>query len=182
MTDTPCQITDRARLVCTASRQTEVCTDSSRHAWMSYMVDKSPAEDKLLQRSIRAWEPEKHVPVMTASRSAFKTFSTYVYFSSRPGVCKHLTSFLQNQEQVSAMATDCSASIRHRNAWNGEWAILGGERSKDHQNLLRTADSRQRAASLGRGEVPLTHTRVESNIVVEMSPMSIQCNNAISKL
>ncbi|KAK4501889.1 hypothetical protein PRZ48_007698 [Zasmidium cellare] len=46
------------------------------HAWMSYMVDKSPAEDKLLQRSIRAWEPEKHVPVLTASRSAFKTFST----------------------------------------------------------------------------------------------------------
>ncbi|EGP85274.1 uncharacterized protein MYCGRDRAFT_61838 [Zymoseptoria tritici IPO323] len=46
------------------------------HAWMSYMVDKSPAEDKLLQRSIRPWEPTKHVPMQTASRSAFKTFNT----------------------------------------------------------------------------------------------------------
>ncbi|KAF7189914.1 NADH dehydrogenase [ubiquinone] 1 alpha subcomplex subunit N7BM [Pseudocercospora fuligena] len=46
------------------------------HAWMSYMVDKSPAEDTLLQRQIRPWEPKKHVPVLTASRSAFKTFNT----------------------------------------------------------------------------------------------------------
>ncbi|KXT04906.1 hypothetical protein AC578_3487 [Pseudocercospora eumusae] len=47
-----------------------------RHAWISYMVDKSPAEDTLLQRQIRPWEPKKHVPVLTASRSAFKTFNT----------------------------------------------------------------------------------------------------------
>ncbi|KXT04907.1 hypothetical protein AC578_3487 [Pseudocercospora eumusae] len=46
------------------------------HAWISYMVDKSPAEDTLLQRQIRPWEPKKHVPVLTASRSAFKTFNT----------------------------------------------------------------------------------------------------------
>lgn len=44
---------------------------------MSYMVDKSPAEDKLLQRQIRPWEPKDHQPVLTASRSAFKTFNTY---------------------------------------------------------------------------------------------------------
>lgn len=46
------------------------------HAWMSYMVDKAPSEDKLLQRSVRPWEPATHVPVLTASRSAFKTFNT----------------------------------------------------------------------------------------------------------
>ncbi|WPB06302.1 uncharacterized protein RHO25_010959 [Cercospora beticola] len=46
------------------------------HAWMSYMVDKAPSEDKLLQRQVRAWEPSKHVPVLTASRSAFKTYNT----------------------------------------------------------------------------------------------------------
>ncbi|EME43172.1 hypothetical protein DOTSEDRAFT_72525 [Dothistroma septosporum NZE10] len=46
------------------------------HAWMSYMVDKAPSEDKLLQRGIRPWEPKEHVPVMTASRSAYKPFNT----------------------------------------------------------------------------------------------------------
>ncbi|CZT21625.1 probable NADH-ubiquinone oxidoreductase subunit B17.2 [Ramularia collo-cygni] len=46
------------------------------HAWISYMVDKSPAEDTLLQRSIRAWEPKQHTPMLTQSRSAFKTYNT----------------------------------------------------------------------------------------------------------
>jgi hypothetical protein len=43
---------------------------------MSYMVDKSPVEDTLMQRGIRPWEPKTHVPMQTASRSAFKTFNT----------------------------------------------------------------------------------------------------------
>ena len=51
-------------------------TDMRRHAWMSYMVDKAPTEDKLLQRGVRSWEPKEHVPVMTASRSAYKPFNT----------------------------------------------------------------------------------------------------------
>lgn len=51
-------------------------TDIGRHAWMSYMVDKPPSEDKLMQRSIRPWEPAEHKPMLTASRSAFKTFNT----------------------------------------------------------------------------------------------------------
>lgn len=45
---------------------------------MSYMVDKSPAEDKLLYSGVRAWEPKEHKPVLTASRSAYKPYSTYV--------------------------------------------------------------------------------------------------------
>jgi hypothetical protein len=43
---------------------------------MSYSVDKSPAEDTLLQRGIRPFEPKKHTPVLTQSRSAFKTYNT----------------------------------------------------------------------------------------------------------
>jgi NADH:ubiquinone oxidoreductase subunit len=45
---------------------------------MSYMVDKSPAEDKLIHSGVRPWEPKEHKPVLTASRSAYKPYSTYV--------------------------------------------------------------------------------------------------------
>jgi hypothetical protein len=45
---------------------------------MSYMVDKSPAEDKLIYSGVRPWEPKEHKPVLTASRSAYKPYSTYV--------------------------------------------------------------------------------------------------------
>ncbi len=43
------------------------------------MVDAPPSEDKILQRNIRVWEPERHVPNMTASKSAYRPYSTYVY-------------------------------------------------------------------------------------------------------
>ncbi|RMZ12732.1 hypothetical protein D0860_02825 [Hortaea werneckii] len=46
------------------------------HAWMSYMVDKAPVDDKIMQRGVRHWEPAEHKPIMTATRSAFKTYST----------------------------------------------------------------------------------------------------------
>nr|OQO21143.1 hypothetical protein B0A51_09422 [Rachicladosporium sp. CCFEE 5018] len=46
------------------------------HAWMSYMVDKPPTEDPLLQRQVRTWEPQEHRPVLTMSRSAYKPYST----------------------------------------------------------------------------------------------------------
>ncbi|KAF2158185.1 NDUFA12-domain-containing protein [Myriangium duriaei CBS 260.36] len=46
------------------------------HAWMSYMVDKSPIEDPIMQRKVRAWEPAEHRPVLTQSRSAYKPYST----------------------------------------------------------------------------------------------------------
>ena len=56
--------------------------DHSRHAWMSYLVDKAPTEDALLQRQVRVWEPKEHKPVMTFSRSAYKPYSTYVITSA----------------------------------------------------------------------------------------------------
>ncbi|GAB7360268.1 hypothetical protein MBLNU230_g8028t1 [Neophaeotheca triangularis] len=46
------------------------------HAWMSYMVDKPPSEDPIMQRKIRAWEPTEHRPVLTGSRSDYKPYST----------------------------------------------------------------------------------------------------------
>jgi NADH:ubiquinone oxidoreductase subunit len=46
------------------------------HAWLGYMVDKAPTEDPLLRTGIRAWEKKEHVPSMSMSRGAFKTYST----------------------------------------------------------------------------------------------------------
>ncbi|THZ08816.1 hypothetical protein D6C93_00332, partial [Aureobasidium pullulans] len=46
------------------------------HAWMSYMVDKPPSQDPLLQRQVRPWEPAEHRPCLTWSRSAYRPFST----------------------------------------------------------------------------------------------------------
>ncbi|KAM3081494.1 hypothetical protein ACMFMG_004951 [Clarireedia jacksonii] len=46
------------------------------HAWISYMVDKPPTEDPILRTGVRPWELPDHRPNMTASRSAFKTYST----------------------------------------------------------------------------------------------------------
>ena len=45
---------------------------------MSYMVDKPPNQDKVLEAGVRHFEPKTHKPNMTATRSAFKTYSTYV--------------------------------------------------------------------------------------------------------
>ncbi|KAJ9663927.1 hypothetical protein H2201_005409 [Coniosporium apollinis] len=46
------------------------------HAWMSYMVDKPPTEDPIMQRQLREWEPKEHRPCLTWSRSAYKPYST----------------------------------------------------------------------------------------------------------
>ncbi|KAK3713965.1 hypothetical protein LTR37_008215 [Vermiconidia calcicola] len=73
-------VANRAGLVFNmgASLSVNVRADYRRHAWMSYMVDKPPSEDKLMQRMQRPWEPKKHLPTMTGSKSEFKTYSTYV--------------------------------------------------------------------------------------------------------
>lgn len=55
-------------------------TDIRRHAWMSYMVDKAPSQDPLLQRQVREWEPKEHRPTLTWSRSGYRPYSTYVLF------------------------------------------------------------------------------------------------------
>ena len=46
------------------------------HAWMSYLVDKPPTEDPILKTGQRSWELPEHRPNLTASRAAFKTYST----------------------------------------------------------------------------------------------------------
>ncbi|KAI4708459.1 hypothetical protein J4E89_006515 [Alternaria sp. Ai002NY15] len=46
------------------------------HAWISYMVDKSPAADPLLQRQVRVWEPKEHRPTLTWTRSGYKPYNT----------------------------------------------------------------------------------------------------------
>src|SRR5689334_8579166 len=74
---------------------------------MSYMVDKSPAEDKLLQREVRVWEPKEHRPTLTWSRSGYKPYSTYVelvLFDLDP-----LTKS-QSQEQDRPVDTDCQGT------------------------------------------------------------------------
>jgi hypothetical protein len=67
------------------------------------MVDKSPAEDKLLQREVRVWEPKEHRPTLTWSRSGYKPYSTYVeLYILVFGVLTRL----QGQEQVLCMDAD----------------------------------------------------------------------------
>ncbi|KJZ71283.1 hypothetical protein HIM_09356 [Hirsutella minnesotensis 3608] len=46
------------------------------HAWMSYMVDKPPSQDALLQPGTRPFEKPHAIPNYTMSRGAFKTYNT----------------------------------------------------------------------------------------------------------
>lgn len=46
------------------------------HAWMSYMVDTPPGKDALLQAGTRTTEPRVPTANKTATRAAFKTYST----------------------------------------------------------------------------------------------------------
>lgn len=48
------------------------------HSWMSYLTHDPPGKDPLMNRAVRAWEPQEHSPNKTASRSAYKPYSTYV--------------------------------------------------------------------------------------------------------
>lgn len=66
------------------------------------MVDKSPAEDKLLQREVRVWEPKEHRPTLTWSRSGYKPYSTYVRAQT---VYLWMLTILQSQEQVLCVDT-----------------------------------------------------------------------------
>lgn len=47
-----------------------------RHAWLSYMVDTPPNQDKILETGVRKWEPPEHRPNFTLTRAAYKTYST----------------------------------------------------------------------------------------------------------
>lgn len=46
------------------------------HAWMSHMVDRSPAEDPLLIVGTRPFEKPTPTPNYTQTRGAFKTYNT----------------------------------------------------------------------------------------------------------
>ena len=48
------------------------------HAWMSYLVDRPPSEDPVIRAGIRAWELPEHRVNFTASRAAYKPYSTSV--------------------------------------------------------------------------------------------------------
>jgi NADH:ubiquinone oxidoreductase subunit len=48
------------------------------HAWMSYMVDKPPGEDRILDIGIRPWESKEPKINLTQSRGAYRPYSTYV--------------------------------------------------------------------------------------------------------
>ncbi|MBE3041485.1 hypothetical protein IMZ48_02670 [Candidatus Bathyarchaeota archaeon] len=48
------------------------------HAWISYLVDKPPTEDPLLRTKQRPWEKAGPLVNNTATRGAFKTYSTLV--------------------------------------------------------------------------------------------------------
>lgn len=46
------------------------------HAWMSYLVDKAPTQDKLLEIGKRPWEIPYPTPNFTLSRGGYRPYST----------------------------------------------------------------------------------------------------------
>jgi len=92
---------------------------------MSYMVDKSPAEDKLIYSGVRPWEPKEHKPVLTASRSAYKPYSTYVKLriTYKPFA---FTNKQQSQEQVHTVAAQVRTSVE-RPCINSQDASTGAQ-------------------------------------------------------
>ena len=70
---------------------------------MSYMVDKAPSVDPILQRQVRVWEPKEHRPTLTWSRSGYKPYNTYVFYVYIHAMAR--LTFGQGQEQVLAVGT-----------------------------------------------------------------------------
>ncbi len=52
--------------------------DPGWHAWISYMVDTPPTEDKLLEIGRRPWDDKTARVNYTLSRAAYRPYSTYV--------------------------------------------------------------------------------------------------------
>ena len=50
--------------------------DPGWHAWISYMVDKAPTEDKLMQMGLRPWESPTPRTNYTQSRGAYRPYNT----------------------------------------------------------------------------------------------------------
>lgn len=89
------------------------------------MVDKSPAEDKLLHSGVRPWDTKEHKPVLTASRSAYKPYSTYVDLCIVESPCA-TTNIEQSQEQVLTVAAQVRTSVE-RSCINLRDAFIDGE-------------------------------------------------------
>ena len=54
---------------------------------MSYLVDKPPRDDQILQTGHRSWELTEHRPNATMSHAAYRPYSTYV--SSSPNIAHY---------------------------------------------------------------------------------------------
>ncbi|EXJ79959.1 NADH-ubiquinone oxidoreductase subunit [Capronia epimyces CBS 606.96] len=46
------------------------------HAWISYLVDKPPVEDKILEIGLRPWEPKEPRVNYSMTRGAYRPYST----------------------------------------------------------------------------------------------------------
>ena len=68
----------RTRWVDYANRELDASQiEPGWHAWMSYMTDKAPSEDKLQQLEVRPWEVTgPRLSNQTMSRSAYRPYST----------------------------------------------------------------------------------------------------------
>jgi NADH:ubiquinone oxidoreductase subunit len=50
--------------------------DPGWHAWISYMVDKPPTEDKIMALGVRPWEAQTPKVNLTQSWGAYRPYST----------------------------------------------------------------------------------------------------------
>jgi NADH:ubiquinone oxidoreductase subunit len=57
--------------------------DPGWHAWISYLVDKPPTEDPLLEIGRRPWDDKTARVNYTMSRGAYRPYSTYVALPSK---------------------------------------------------------------------------------------------------
>ncbi|KAK3996605.1 NADH ubiquinone oxidoreductase subunit NDUFA12-domain-containing protein [Cladorrhinum sp. PSN332] len=47
------------------------------HSWISYTIDTPPTQDPIVQQTAnRHWASQEHIPNLTFSRAAFKTYNT----------------------------------------------------------------------------------------------------------
>jgi hypothetical protein len=100
------------------------------HAWISYMVDKPPTQDPILQTGVRPWELTEHRPNLSAGRAAYRTYSTYVldYF------CRAI--FKGGSTGLYRPAADRSATASSRRSPRGHPRRRRGHRDRASVNEL----------------------------------------------
>ena len=50
--------------------------DPGWHAWMAYLGDKPPTEDRIMELGIRPWESKIPRTTMTLTRGAYRPYNT----------------------------------------------------------------------------------------------------------